>query len=187
MKLWYSIFIWTFIVLYGSLSLAILGSGIRNTAKALRRSNRPPFPQKEVAGFVLTVLFILTLSGTAVYAESQRTLVNLRGDEVLVPAVVPSKTGYTFRRLLSVDGRLIVFIYSDPKFGRPVDYAETYNLMGELLEVAWYQPAEGVQRARDINLGNPRANGPARILRIVRENPAPDLRSERQKPVITTE
>lgn len=186
MKLWHSIFIWTFVILYGSLSLAILGSFVRDTAKVLRHPNRPPRHRRGVTGFVLAVLLILTLAAT-VYAESQKSLVNLRGDEVLVPAVVPSKTDYAFRRLISVDGRLIVFLYSDPKFGRPVDYAETYNLMGELLEVTWYQPAEGVQRARDINLGNPRANGPARILRIVQETPAPDRRSERQKPVITTE
>lgn len=186
MKLWHSIFIWTFIVLYGSLSLAILGSFARDTVKALRLADRPPRDGRGAAGFLLAVVLILTLAAT-VYAESQKLLVNLRGDEVLVPVDVPLKKDYVFQRLISVDDRLIVFIYSDPKFGRPVDYAETYNLMGELLEVAWYKPAEGVKRARDINLGNPRANGPARILRIVRENPAPDRRSGRQKPVITTE
>ncbi len=140
MKLWYSIFIWTFIILYGSLSLAI---------------------------------------PTPLHAESQRTLVNLRGDQVLVPVDVPPKKDYVFQRLISVDDRLIVFLYRDPKFGRPVDYAETYNLTGELLEVAWYQPTEGLKRARDINLGNPKATEPARILKIVQEFPLPGRRLAR--------
>ncbi|MFQ5989417.1 MAG: hypothetical protein ACE5K9_05835 [Candidatus Methylomirabilales bacterium] len=135
MKLSYTIFIWAFILLYGSLSLAI---------------------------------------PTPLYAEPQRTMVNLRGDEVLVPADVPAKKDYVLQRVMSVDDRLIVFLYRDPKFGRPVDYAETYNLMGELLEVAWYQPTAGVKRARDINLGKSEANGPARILRIVQEFPEID-------------
>lgn len=140
MKLWYSIFIWTFIVLYGSLSLAI---------------------------------------PTSLQAESQRTLINLRGDQVLVPVDVPPKKDYVFQRLISVNDRLIVFLYRDPKFGRPVDYAETYNLTGELLEVAWYQPTEGLKRARDINLGNPKATEPARILKIVQEFPLPGRRLAR--------
>ncbi|MEE9171475.1 MAG: hypothetical protein V3U41_01025, partial [candidate division NC10 bacterium] len=70
--------------------------------------------------------------------------------------------------------RLIVFLYSDPKFRRPVDYAETYNLMGELLEVAWYEPAGGLKRVRDINLGNPKATKPARVLDIPHERPELD-------------
>ncbi len=178
MKLWHSIFIGTFVLLYGSLSLAILGSFVRDTVKALRLTDRPSRYRRGVAGFLLAVLLILSL-GITVYAESQKSLVNLRGDQVLVPADVPPKTDYTLRRLITVDDRLIVFLYSDPRFGRPVDYAETYNLMGELLEVAWYRPAEGIQRARDINLGNPGANGPARILRTIRENPEHDRRSDR--------
>jgi hypothetical protein len=70
MKLWYSIFIWPFIILYGSLSLAI---------------------------------------PTPLHAESQKTLVNLRGDQVLVPVNVPPKKDYVFQRLISVNDRLIVF------------------------------------------------------------------------------
>lgn len=141
MKWWYSIFIWTFIILYGSLGLAI---------------------------------------PTPLHAESQRIMVNLRGDQVLVPVDVPPRQHYVLQRLISVDDRLIVFLYSDPKFGRPVDYAETYNLMGELLEVAWYKPTEGVKKARDVNLGNPKAAGPARILKIVQEFPLLDRRPDRR-------
>ena len=99
---------------------------------------------------------------------SHKTVVNLRGDEVLVPANVPTKEHFVLKRLLSVDGRFIVFLYNDPRFERPVDYAETYNLHGELLEIAWYEPTEGVKRVRDINLGRPNAKGPARILNVLK-------------------
>ena len=97
-------------------------------------------------------------------AGSHRAMVNLRGDEVLIPTNVPLKDRYVLKRLLTVKDKLIVFLYSDPKFRRTVDYAETYNLRGELLEIAWYEPTEGVQRVRDVNLGNPDAKRPARIL-----------------------
>ncbi|MFQ5804448.1 MAG: hypothetical protein ACE5JQ_16280 [Candidatus Methylomirabilales bacterium] len=128
---------------------------------------------------LLAILIILTVSATPLYAESQRVMVNLRGDQVLVPNNVPPKERFVLRRLMSVDDRLIVFLYSDPKFRRPVDYAETYNLLGELLEVSWYEPAEGLKRVRDINLGDPKAKGPARILEISRELPELDLRAVR--------
>ena len=128
---------------------------------------------------LLAILIILTVSATPLYAESQRAMVNLRGDQVLVPNNVPPKERFVLQRLISVDDRLIVFLYSDPKFRRPVDYAETYNLMGELLEVAWYEPAEGLKRVRDINLGDPKAKGPARILEISRERPELDWRPVR--------
>ncbi len=59
-----------------------------------------------------------------------------------------------------------MFLYRDPKFRHPVDYAETYNLMGELLEITWVEPTGGLTIARDINLGNP-TKGPARVLEIV--------------------
>ncbi|MGH7423633.1 MAG: hypothetical protein ACREJ1_08135, partial [Candidatus Methylomirabilales bacterium] len=61
----------------------------------------------------------------------------------------------------------IVFLYRDPKFRRPVDYAETYNLRGELLEIAWVEPTGGLTIARDVNLGNPEARDPARVLEII--------------------
>lgn len=121
---------------------------------------------KLLSKVLLPMLFIFTISATSLYAESQRTMVNLRGEQVLVPIDVPSKERFVFQRVVSADG-LIVFLYSDPKFRRPVDYAETYNVAGELLEVAWYKPSEGVRIAQDINLDNPKANGPARILEII--------------------
>ncbi len=120
---------------------------------------------------LLVSLFIFIVSVTSLHAGSQRTMVNLRGDQVVVPIEVPPKERFVLQRLINVDDRLIVFLYSDPKFRRPVDYAETYNLKGELLEISWYKPTEGVKRVRDINLGNPKATGPARILKILNDLP----------------
>jgi hypothetical protein len=71
------------------------------------------------------------------------------------------------QRLISVEDRLIVFLYSDPRFRRSVNYAEAYNLTGELLEIAWIKPTGGLGVARDINLGNRKATAPARIMKIV--------------------
>jgi hypothetical protein len=97
--------------------------------------------------------------------ESQRAIVNLRGDRVLVPGDVPPKDRFVLQRLVSVDDLLIVFLYSDSRFQARVDYVETYNLSGELLEIAWYDAASGLQRVRDVNLGNRDAKRPARVLK----------------------
>ena len=85
---------------------------------------------------LLLMLFTLTFNVVPLHAESVRTLINLRGDKVLVPIDVPPKERFVLQRLISVEERLIVFLYHDPKFRRPVDYAETYNLIGELLQIA---------------------------------------------------
>ena len=119
---------------------------------------------------LLAILIVLTLSATPLYAESQKMMVNLRGDAVSVPADVPLKDHLVLQRLISVDDRLVVFLYRDPRFGRSVDYAETYNVMGELLEISWYNPSGGLKRARDINLGDPKARRPARILETLHEH-----------------
>jgi hypothetical protein len=125
-----------------------------------------------LGGFLKLLLAIGILLAVAdpVRGESQRTLVNLRGDQVVVPADVPPKERFLFRRIITLDDRAVVFLYSDPRFRRPVDYAETYNLVGELLEVAWYVPAEGVRRARDVNLGKRDATGAARVLEMLDES-----------------
>ncbi len=127
---------------------------------------------------LLLMLFTLTFNVVPLHAESVRTLINLRGDKVLVPIDVPPKERFVLQRLISVEERLIVFLYHDPKFRRPVDYAETYNLMGELLQIAWYEPNGGLKIVQDINLGKPGAREPARILEIVREVPNADREVE---------
>ncbi|MGH7387647.1 MAG: hypothetical protein ACREIZ_04175 [Candidatus Methylomirabilales bacterium] len=98
-------------------------------------------------------------------AEPQRAIVNLRGDQVLVPGDVPPKDRFILQRLISVDDRLIVFLYSDPGFQERIDYVEAYNANGELLEIAWYDSTSGPRIVRDVNLGNRDAKRPARILK----------------------
>lgn len=177
MKLWYTMFILTFIILYGTLSLAILGSWAVEKSRALWRSHRAPLRRQGLPELFLAILIALTVSVSPLYAESQAKVVNLRGDQVVVPMGVPPKERFILQQLISVDDRLVVFLYRDPRFRHPVDYAETYNLMGELLEIAWVEPTGGLTIARDINLGNRRATGPARILEIVdvrKQGPVPD-------------
>ncbi|MFB3075417.1 MAG: hypothetical protein ACE1Z6_09620 [Candidatus Methylomirabilales bacterium] len=130
-----------------------------------------PSRWKGLPKLLLSILFVLTVSVSPLHAGSQRIMVNLRGDQVVVPIEVPPKERFVLRRLINVNDQLIAFLYSDPRFRRPVDYAETYNLKGELLEIGWYTPTEGVKRARDINLGNRKARGPARILKILNDLP----------------
>jgi len=167
MKLWHAMFILTFIILYGTLSLVLLGSWAVEKSKALWRSHRAPLRRKALPELLLAILIALAVSASPLYAGPEATVVNLRGDQVCVPMEVPSKERFVLQRLISVDDRLIVFLYSDPNFRRPVDYAETYNLSGELLEITWVEPTGGLTIARDVNLGNPKAKGPARVLEIV--------------------
>ena len=98
-------------------------------------------------------------------AESQRAIVNLRGDQVLVPGDVPPKDRFILQRLISVNDRLVVFLYSDPRFQARIDYMEVYNVSGELLEINWYDPTSGPKIVRDVNLGNRDTKAPARILK----------------------
>lgn len=115
----------------------------------------------------LAILFMFTINVTPLHAEPQRSMVNLRGNSVLIPMDVPPREDFVLQRQITVDDRLIVFLYHDPRFRRTVDYAETYNLNGDLLEIAWYQPTEGLKRARDINLDDPKTAGIAGVLRIL--------------------
>lgn len=155
MKLWYTIFISTFRIIYGTLSLVLLGGWVIEKAR------------KGLSALLLALLIGLAGSVSPLYAGSETTVTNLRGDRVRVPMEVPPRERFVLQRLINVEERLIVFLYHDPKFRHPVDYAETYNLTGELLEIVWIRPTGGFGVARDINLGNRKAKGPARILEIV--------------------
>ena len=167
MKLWYTLFISTFIVTYGTLSLVLLGGWIVERVRVLRDSHRRPFLRKDLTALLLALLIGLAGSASPLHAGSETTVANLRGDQVRVPTEVPPRERFVLQRLISVDDRLIMFLYHDPRFRHPVDYAETYNLTGELLEIAWIKPTGGLAIARDINLGNRKATAPARILEIV--------------------
>jgi hypothetical protein len=179
MKLWYTIFIATFIIIYGTLSVALLGGWVVERFR------------KGLSAFLLAFLIGVVGSASPLHADALRSMVNLRGDQVLVPSEVPPKESFVLQRLMSVDERLIVFLYHDPKFRGPVDYAETYNLIGELLQVAWYEPDGGLRIARDINLGSPSATRAARILKIIdlREHgfspdARPDIPTGDRRPVL---
>jgi hypothetical protein len=167
MKLWHTLFISTFVVIYGSLSLLLLGGWVVERVRVLRDSHRRACRWKVLPTLLLGFLVGLGSSASPLHAESLRNMVNLRGDQVLVPGEIPMKERFVLQRLISVEERLIVFLYHDPRFRHPVDYAETYNLTGELLEIVWMKPTGGFGVARDINLGNRKAKGPARILEIV--------------------
>ena len=180
MKPWYAIFISTFIIIYWTLSLALLGGWVVERVRVLRDSHRRPCRWKVLSMLLLALLIGLAGSLSPLHAGSEATVVNLRGDRVRVPLQVPPKQQFVLQRLISVDDRLIVFLYSGPKFQGPVEYTETYNLNGELLEIAWYDPGEGLRRARDINLGDKTATKPARILEIVREVPGADREFDRK-------
>jgi hypothetical protein len=127
----------------------------------------------------LAMLSILAVRATPLHAEPQRAVVNLKGNRVLVPIDVPSREYFILQRRITVDDGLIVFLYHDPRFRRTVDYAETYSLDGDLLEIGWYTPTEGLKRARDISLDNPKTTGVAGVLRILDELPAQNRRAER--------
>lgn len=148
--------------------------GGRQSARPLGHPRRAPTRLKSLPGLVLAIVLTLIASANPLHAESKRTMRNLRGDQVLVPADVPPRERFVLQRVISVDNRLVVFLYHNPTFRHPVDYSETYTLEGELLEIAWYEPARGLKRARDISLGNPKITGVARILEIIHERRALD-------------
>lgn len=140
-----------------------------------------PSCRKGLPGLLLTIAFVLIAfiaSVVPTHAEPHRNMVNLRGNRVLVPLEVPPKEDYVFQRFISVDNEFIVFLYRDPRFHHAVDYSETYDLRGELLEIAWYKPAEGLKRARDISLDTPQAETPARVLEIIYDSREHDRSSE---------
>jgi hypothetical protein len=136
--------------------------------------------------FITAVLLIYPL-----HAGAETTVANLRGDQVRIPMEVPPRERFVLQRLISVDDRLIVFLYSDPRFQRSVDYAEAYNLTGELLEIAWIKPTGGLGVARDVNLGNRKATGPARVLEIIDipedgllPDATPDVQTRKGRPTL---
>ena len=45
MKLWYTVFVLSFITIYGILSAVLLGSWIVRVAKSFRASHQPPSPE----------------------------------------------------------------------------------------------------------------------------------------------
>lgn len=72
MKLWHSIFILTFIVLYGSLSLVFLGSWIYEAAKVVKDTYRLAPARLERAGALVGATVVATaLVGMLIVQGSQ--------------------------------------------------------------------------------------------------------------------
>ena len=65
------------------------------------------------------------------------------------------------------NGELILALYGDPTTERLAHYAETYDLAGNLLEIAWYDQTGQVKVAQDKNLTDPDARGPAKAFVVV--------------------
>lgn len=118
-----------------------------------------------VRSMILLAVLVLGL-GAAAKAEEMRTIQSVLGAEVRVPAVVPDRDRYTPAGAVLVGGELAVLVYTDPERPDRVQYAEAYDLAGNLLWIAWYD-AEGTMRVvADENLEDPDSEGPARILRL---------------------
>lgn len=69
MKLWYSIFIATFVAVYGTLSLALLGSWVHETAKALRDSRRRSPSRAGTAGALMGVTLFVSAAASLLIAQ----------------------------------------------------------------------------------------------------------------------
>ncbi|MGH7253741.1 MAG: hypothetical protein ACREIE_08085, partial [Nitrospiraceae bacterium] len=121
MRLWHTIFIATFITIYGTLSLVLLGGWVVERVRVLGDSHGRPTLRKGLSALVLAFLIGLAGSVSPLYAGSETTVANLRGDQVRIPMEVPPRERFVLQRLISVEDRLIVFLYNDPRFQRPVD------------------------------------------------------------------
>jgi len=127
---------------------------------------------KHMIKTVTVAIFLgLLLVATPGRSEETRTLTTIRGETVVVPDVVPDRRELDPLGMLVVafetpigKGGLIVALYDNPNSQRLGDYVETYDLAGNLLEITWYDEGGQVKAARDKNLTNPGARGPAKIL-----------------------
>ena len=96
-----------------------MGGWVVERVRVLRDSHRRPCRWKVLSVLLLAWLIGLAGSVSPLHAGSEPTVVNLRGDQVRVPMEVPPRERFVLQRLISVDDRLIVFLYSDPRFRRP--------------------------------------------------------------------
>lgn len=123
---------------------------------------------------VAAILLGLLLAPMSGRAEETRTLTTPRGEMVIVPEIVPDGGKLALLGMLVVEvetsigkGELIVLLYDDPESERVGDYAETYDLAGNLLEITWYDQIGQVRVAQDKNLTDPDAKGPAKVFVMV--------------------
>lgn len=126
---------------------------------------------RNVAPLLLLAVLLVARPGGAEEIDAKRTLVNLKGEMVVVPDEVPD------REMLLLLGRhtvrvetptrksgLILVLYHNPKSQGLNNYIETYDLAGNLLEITWSDEGGKVKVARDKNLTSPDAKAPAKVL-----------------------
>jgi len=122
------------------------------------------WPLNKALALVLLVTSLLSWPLLLEAADGTKPLKTAAGQTVLIPSEVPDNAGFLHLATMSVDGRLIVLLYDDPKTDRPVDYVEAYDPIGTLLAIAWYDQYGIARTAYDANLNDPTAAGPARVL-----------------------
>ena len=130
--------------------------------------------QQTIKNGAVAIVLGLLLVATSGQAEETRGLTTLRGETVIVPQLVPDREELVLLGVPVVEvetptgtGRLILALYGDPTTERQARYAETYDLAGNLLEIAWYDQTGRVRVAQDKNVTDPDAKGPAKVFVIV--------------------
>jgi hypothetical protein len=120
------------------------------------------------------IILGLLLVATPGHAEETRALTTLKGETVIVPRLVPEREQLVLLGVPVVEvetstgkGRLILALYGDPTTERQARYAETYDLAGNLLEIAWYDQTGQMRVAQDKNVTDPDAKGPAKVFVMV--------------------
>lgn len=104
---------------------------------------------------------------------SPRTMLDLRGETVLVPSSTPETKDFrllTFFKI-SFDERLVAIVafYNDPTTPRDVDYAEIYQGTGRLLGIAWLDQVGIPRLAMDYGLNDEEPKGGSGELVLVFE------------------
>lgn len=126
---------------------------------------------RNVAPLLLLAVVLLTVIPSS--AEETRTLTNLKGEQVTVPHVVPTREDLTLLKMVVVkmetsngQGGLVFAIYGTDESTRleEATYVERYDLAGNLLEIAWFDESGQVKVAHDKNLTDPNAKAPAKVL-----------------------
>lgn len=114
-------------------------------------------------------LILVPWPGRAEEARTQSTL--LKGELVTVPVIVPEREALALLEVQVVQvetpiGKVgfVLAFYNNPKSQGLKNYVETYDLTGNLLEIAWYDEAGQMRVAQDKSLSDPGAEEPAKVL-----------------------
>lgn len=121
---------------------------------------------------IAVALFIsLILVPWPVRAEETRTQSTLKGEAVIVPVIVPEREALALLEVQVVQwetpigkGGLVLAFYNNPKSRGVRNYVETYDLTGNLLEIAWFDEGGQLKVAQDKSLSDPDAKESAKAL-----------------------